>query len=153
MRKSEWGPITWKIIHCLSIKSNPNLSQDQFNDIKNIISRIVSNLPCPYCTSHAIEYFAKNNYKSVKNIKELTLYLFNFHNNVNIRINKPTITLEEHNKIYTDMNLVNTVQAFINIYQKNTHSVTMMLYNFHRKQMVYDVYLYFQKTKPLYGLQ
>ena len=71
---------------------------------------------------------------------------------MNIRINKPLITFEEHNTIYNDMNLVNTVQTFINIYQKNTNSVTMMLYNFHRKQMVYDVYLYFQKRKALYGI-
>jgi hypothetical protein len=152
MRKSEWGPITWKLIHCISIKANPNLSQEQFNELKNIISRIVSNLPCPYCTSHAIDYLSRTNYKSIRNINDLTLYLFNFHNNVNIRLNKPIITFEEHNTIYTNINTINTVQNFINLYQKNTNNVTMMLYNFHRKKMVYDVYLYFQKNKPLYSL-
>ena len=58
---------------------------------KNIISRIMSNLPCPYCTSHAVSYLSTTNFKSIQNINDLTLYLFNFHNNVNIRLNKPTI--------------------------------------------------------------
>lgn len=152
MQKSVWGPATWKVIHCLSFKANKNIKKDEFNELKNIISRIMSNLPCPYCTSHAISYLSTTNFKSIQNINDLTLYLFNFHNNVNIRLNKPTISIQEHNTIYNDMNMVNTVQTFINIYQKNTNSVTMMLYNFHRKKMVYDVYLFFQKNKPLYGL-
>ena len=152
MQKSVWGPATWKLIHCIPIKANKNIKPEEFNELKQILTRIMSNLPCPYCTSHAISYLSTTNYKSIQNLNDLILYLFNFHNSVNIRINKPLITFEEHNTIYNDMNLVNTVQTFINIYQKNTNSVTMMLYNFHRKQMVYDVYLYFQKRKALYGI-
>ena len=33
---------------------------------------------------------------------------------------------------------------FINIYQSKNAGVTMMLYNFHRKQMVGDVIKYFK---------
>ena len=152
MQKSVWGPATWKVIHCLSFKSNKNIKTNELNDLKNIISQIMANLPCPYCASHAISYLSSTNFKSIKNINDLITYLFNFHNNVNMRLNKPTITLDEHNKIYTEMNLVNTMQNFIDIYKKNTNSVTMMLYNFHRKQMVYDVYVFVQNHKPLYGL-
>jgi len=152
MQKSVWGPATWKVIHCTAFKANKNIKKDELDELKGIISRIMSNLPCPYCTSHALSYLQSTNFKSIHNINDLILYLFNFHNSVSMRINKPTITIEEHNTIYSEMNLVNTVQKFIDVYKNNTTSVTMMLYNFHRKKMVYDVYLYFQKNKLLYGL-
>ena len=80
MQKSVWGPATWKLIHCIPFKANKNITPEEFNELKQILTRIMSNLPCPYCTSHAISYLSSTNYKSIQNLNDLILYLFNFHN-------------------------------------------------------------------------
>ena len=60
MQKSVWGPATWKLLHTMVLKINNDVSVSQINDLKSIILRIVSNLPCPYCTSHAISYITNS---------------------------------------------------------------------------------------------
>ena len=66
MQKSVWGPATWKLLHTMVLKINNDVSISQINDLKSIILRIVSNLPCPYCTSHAISYITNSNYKLIQ---------------------------------------------------------------------------------------
>jgi hypothetical protein len=66
MQKSVWGPATWKLLHSMVLKMNDNASVQQINDLKSIILRIVSNLPCPYCTSHAVSYITSSNYKLIQ---------------------------------------------------------------------------------------
>ena len=149
MQKSVWGPITWKLLHTMVLKINDNITYSQLFELKNIILRILNNLPCPYCTSHAISYVTNSNFKLIQNIKDLRVYMFNFHNNVNKRLNKPLITYEEHVQLYND-NIYNVVLNFINIYSNNKNGITMMLYNFHRKHMIKDLKEYFNMNKQLY---
>jgi hypothetical protein len=49
-----------------------------------------------------------------------------------------------------DLNLEIVLQDFLNIYQSQLGGITMMLYSFHRKQMLIDVVNYFKKNKRLY---
>lgn len=150
MQKSVWGPATWKLLHTMVLKINDNITYSQLIDLKNIILRILHNLPCPYCTSHALSYIGSSNYKSINNINDLRVFIFNFHNNVNKRLNKPIITYEEHVQLYNGtINIV--ARQFINIYNNNNRGVTMMLYNFHRKQMINDLINYFKANHQLFN--
>jgi hypothetical protein len=149
MTKAVWGPATWKLLHCMVLKVD-NLEPNQLVELKNAIMRIVSNLPCPYCTSHALSNIASSNFKMINNINDLKLFMFQFHNKVNQQVNKKLITYEEHVPLYCNLNMEQVLQDFLTIYQKQIGGVTMMLYAFHRKQMLIDVVNYFKRNKRLY---
>jgi hypothetical protein len=152
MQKSVWGPATWKLLHCMVLNANNDIQPSQLIDLKNIILRIVSNLPCPYCTSHAINHISKSNFNNIQNINDLRVFIFQFHNKVNQQLNKKLITYEEHNDIMCKLNFKQVIIDFINIYQSKNAGVTMMLYNFHRKLMVQDMYKYFKLNSKVFNL-
>ena len=152
MQKSVWGPITWRLLHMMVLKVNDNITPTQIIELKNIILRILSNLPCPYCASHAMAHITSSNYKSIQNVSDLRIFMFQFHNKVNQRLNKPLITYEEHTNIYCKLQLIPVINDFITNYQSKNSGVTMMLYNFHRKKMVMDVIKYFKSNTSIFNL-
>ena len=152
MQKSVWGPATWKILHCMVLNASNDIQPSQLIDLKNIILRIISNLPCPYCTAHAITHISKSNFNIIQNINDLRVFMFQFHNKVNQQLNKILITYEQHNDIMCSLNFKQVIFDFINIYQSKNAGVTMMLYNFHRKQMVQDLYKYLKINSKLFKL-
>jgi len=149
MSKAVWGPATWKLLHCMVLNVK-NIEPGQLIELKNTIMRIVSNLPCPYCTSHALSNIASSNFRMIGNIDDLKMFMFQFHNKVNQQVNKKLITYEEHIPIYCDLNLEVVFQDFLNIYQKQMGGITMMLYGFHRKQMLIDVFNFFRRNQNMY---
>jgi hypothetical protein len=149
MSKAVWGPATWKLLHCMVLNIK-HIEPGQLIDLKNTIMRIVSNLPCPYCTSHALSNIATSNFRIINNIDDLKMFMFQFHNKVNQQVNKKIITYEEHIPIYCNLNLEVVFQDFLNIYQKQMGGITMMLYGFHRKQMLIDVFNFFRRNKNIY---
>ena len=92
MQKSVWGPVTWRLLHMMVLKVNDNITPTQIIELKNIILRILTNLPCPYCASHAMAHITSSNYKSIQNVADLRVFMFQFHNKVNQRLNKKLIT-------------------------------------------------------------
>jgi hypothetical protein len=149
MTKAVWGPATWKLLHCMVLKVN-SLEPSQLIELKNTIMRIVSNLPCPYCTSHAMSTMATSNFKTISTINDLKMFMFQFHNKVNQQVNKKLITYEEHLPLYCELNIEAVLQNFLYVYQQQIGGVTMMLYGFHRKQMLIDVVNFFKRNKRLY---
>ena len=149
MKKAVWGPATWKLLHCMVLKVK-HIEPQQLIDLKNTIMRIVSNLPCPYCTAHALSNIASSNFKTIQNINDLKLFMFQFHNKVNQQTNKPLITYDQHLPLYCDLKMQDVLQDFLNIYQSQMGGVTMMLYGFHRKQMLLDVFRYFKTNRVIY---
>ena len=149
MTKAVWGPATWKLLHCMVLKVN-SLEPSQLVELKNTIMRIVSNLPCPYCTAHAMSTMTTSNFKTISSINDLKMFMFQFHNKVNQQVNKKLITYDEHLPLYCELNMEKVLQDFLYVYQQQIGGVTMMLYGFHRKQMLIDVVKYFKKNKRLY---
>jgi len=149
MTKAVWGPATWKLLHCMVLKVD-NLEPNQLVELKHAIMSIVSNLPCPYCTSHALSNIASSNFKVINNINDLKLFMFQFHNKVNQQVNKPLITYEQHLPIYCDLDMETVLNDMLAIYQKQIGGITMMLYGFHRKQMLINLVNYFRKNRNLY---
>ena len=145
MSKNVWGPPTWQLLHCLSVKAKDTMTPLQIKELKTILERIVSNLPCPICSTHAKSYFKLNHFNSVATLDQLRYFMFVFHNNVNTRINKPLITYEQHNLMYQNMNLELVIRNMFYIYQNmNTTNVTMMLYSYHRQNILKDLNKYFR---------
>jgi FAD-linked sulfhydryl oxidase len=153
MSKSVWGPPTWRLLHCMVIKAKDIMTPPQINELKSIIERVVSNLPCPLCSGHAIAFFKKNNFQHINTLYQLRYFLFEFHNNVNKRLDKKTITYEEHMNLYQSMNLEVVLRNMLQVYQNmNNTNVTMMLYSFHRTSIIRDLNKYFMENDHLFLL-
>jgi hypothetical protein len=148
MSKAVWGPATWSLLHCLVIKIN---DVKNLESLKNLITNICSNLPCPYCTSHATAILKQSKFGQFNNILALRTFMWQFHNKVNERLKKKTMEYSEHLEKYNNMKLVDVINLFIKVYSQNS-GITMMLYNFHKKQLITQLRGYFNENAYLYVL-
>lgn len=153
MSKNVWGPATWHLLHCMVLKIDDNINTSQLEDLKRIISRIINNLPCPYCTEHASSFFKKNNFNSITTLSAIRYFMFFFHNKVNERLKKPQMGYEEHLQLYMNMNFKIVVDHFFSVYRDMSQtSVTMMLRSFHRNIVLNDINAYLHSVQSLYRL-
>jgi hypothetical protein len=153
MSKNVWGPATWHLLHCMVLKIDDNIDCRQLEDLKGILFRIVSNLPCPYCTDHATSFFRTNKFTSITTISALRYFMFFFHNKVNERLKKPQIDYEQHLQIYVNMNFKIVIDHFFTVYREMSQtSVTMMLRSFHRNMLLNELNKFFMRNQSLYRL-
>lgn len=127
-----WGPCTWYLFHTLAEK----IKEDRFNIIKteliDLIKQICRSLPCQDCAGHATNRLRQLNVNKIKSKNELKVMLLDFHNEVNVRINKPKFSIVELNTKYSMANTGSIIQHFLHIWnRKNTHP-RMMTESLHR---------------------
>lgn len=113
MLSKRWGPVTWYLFHSLAY----NLKNDKhaailFNEIKSVCK----GLPCPICRAHATKYISG---AKVISKEELIKYLFEFHNSVNNKLNKKSITRIECDKLYEQANVNKIMTAFETVYKSS----------------------------------
>jgi hypothetical protein len=134
--KMTWGPPIWFLFHTLAHK----VKDDSFPIIregllKNIYS-ICSNLPCPVCTNHAMEYLNKINFNNIRSKDELIKMLYVFHNDVNKRKKMDLFPYSDVYDKYKTAVTKNIVQYFMAQYEKKTLNVKMPSSEFHRKNLI-----------------
>ena len=149
MSKSVWGPATWTMLHCIVLKIKDDATN--IEELKTIISSICDNLPCPYCTAHAQSIFQKSNFSKMKDILSLRVFVFQLHNKVNEKLKKPQMDYSVHLEKYKNSKLVDVINTFVKAYNNNA-GTTMMLYSFHKKQVINQVKNYFRTFASLYIL-
>jgi hypothetical protein len=149
MSKSVWGPATWTMLHCLVLKIKDDANN--IEEIKTLITSICDNLPCPYCSSHARTTIQKSNFSKINDILSLRVFVFQLHNNVNERLKKTKMEYSEHLERYKNVKLVDVINTFIKAYNNNS-GTTMMLYSFHKKQVIIQLRTYFKNYASLYIL-
>jgi hypothetical protein len=88
----------------------------------------------------------------IDNIFALRVFIHKFHNKVNERLKKPTMSYYDHIVLNNNMNLKYVIQNMMSIYKNMNKSVTMMLYSYHRGRLVQDLNDYFYKNQSLYRL-
>ena len=134
MNKKHWGPIIWKLIHCLTYKIKDEYFSGQLNFITSTIRNICASLPCPYCAAHAQSFLRKVNFEKIKTKDDLINLFLTFHNHVNKRLKKKTYTREECDKIYNNISFMEVINDY-HLYTTNTKSGTKaMLNTFHMKR-------------------
>jgi hypothetical protein len=95
-----WEQITWIFFHSYANKIDDTFFKGHKINCCGLISYICRNLPCPMCRSHASKYLSLHDIYNCNNKKELQIYLWNFHNEVSKRLNKPIYdfkNLEKYN--------------------------------------------------------
>jgi hypothetical protein len=152
MSKSVWGPATWSLLHCLVLKISDDIPKSTLDELKTVISSIFSNLPCPICSNHAVSLMNSSGFKQINTIAALRVYMFHFHNKVNETLKKPQMKYEDHLILYNQMNFELVVKNVFNIYNNLNTGVTMMLYSFHRTNLLRDIDAFLKKNQGLYRL-
>lgn len=130
-----WGPAVWNLFHCISIKVKPEQFKNCSPLIIKIIKNIAFNLPCPECKEHASKILKNVTHENFKTQNDLINFLFNFHNHVNGRTNKPQYSFEILEK-YKNMNFIQVINHFYVVFSKKYHNMNLMLAQFNRNNMI-----------------
>lgn len=111
--KSFWGLPTWLLFHSLAEKVDEKKYAIHYKVLWKFIKDICSGLPCPYCQSHAVNYTNRISLNDVNTKEKLKKVLFDFHNNVNVRIGKSKEIISVQEK-YKRANLSKILELFRN---------------------------------------
>ena len=104
MNPAIWGPPTWFFLHSITLAypSNPTISDKKSHlDFFSILPDV---LPCPKCKEHLKTHL--NNFPiqpALESKDAIIAWLHNLHNQVNISLNKPQVSLESFLKNYKDI--------------------------------------------------
>ncbi len=147
-----WGAPFWYFFHILAEKVKPESFNLVSANIHEIIKEVCSNLPCPYCKSHAVDYMSKINFKNITSSNDLKLMLFTFHNSVNKRTNKPDFSIDELNSKYKQGNIVNIVNHFLYHYKMEHHVIRAMVDNMYRKRSAKRILDWFHANTQHFNL-
>lgn len=132
MSKKEWGNITWTLFHSIG----ESIKEDSFLVVKDtiidLIKIICSNLPCPECSDHASKELRRVNINNINDKETFKLFLLEFHNRVNTRLQKPQFTLDELNNKYKLAKLNGILHNFNIVYNAPIPNEKMMTHSFHR---------------------
>jgi len=145
-KKMKWGEPTWFLFHTLAYKVKeadfPKVRSELLGNIYNICS----NLPCPICAEHAVEYMRKINFTTIQTRRQLIDLLFNFHNEVNKKKGFPLFKYEELDDKYSKAVTKNIIFNFMIHYQDKHKSIHMISNDLYRARQVIVLKEWFNKN-------
>ena len=131
--KSIWGNTTWYLFHTLA----HNIKETKFSSVKSdliyVVKSVCSNLPCPECSDEAVVRLNRVDFDKIHSKEQFKLLLFNFHNQVNIKLGKPIYLINELDEKYATANIRVICDNFFKIYSRNTNIPQMMSHSFRRQ--------------------
>jgi len=108
MNNQLWAPKTWELFHVLIEKSKEESIPYIKSILIHIITIICKSLPCPTCRKHASNLLeGYKHYNLLTSKSHFRWWIWDFHNIVNNKLNKPVFSYEDINK-YNTYNLNNT---------------------------------------------
>ena len=147
----EWGNATWFLFHTLSYKLKDNETQHAPILLKKFVY-ICNNLPCPICRDDATGMLKTSMITLVKTKYDLIRFMWQFHNLVNKKLNKPIMSYEEHIDKYSQANTLKIVKYYQRILSKPSNNSKAMLDSFKRKDNVDDTINYIQENLHRFNL-
>lgn len=150
MKKSEWGPLYWKTLHCMVIHINNDMFNSEKKKIWDIINKIISNLPCPYCKQHASSMIKKISYINIKCKNDLIKIIYSMHEEVNKRLKKKGISYEEHIDYYKKMNIKDIFTEFLKKNLNDRAVPKLMMFAVQKKMFLNELNIYLGKNLHKY---
>ncbi len=103
--KHHWGTFLWGLIHTTSIVDfeMPEVQERVTLQALETLRSVASCIPCKACSNHYLEYVNRflEQDDNVKKRMALFEYMVEFHNQVNRKLNKPEMTLEQAKEEWT----------------------------------------------------
>ena len=132
MDKKIWGNTIWYLFHTIAEKIDELKFIEQKDNLFKVVKIICQNLPCPDCSDHATKELSRVNIKNINDKMTFKLFLLEFHNRVNERLNKPKFTIDELNTKYKSANFQAILNNFNIVYNTTVYSEKMLSHTFHR---------------------
>lgn len=149
MSNTSWGTNVWVFLHSLVSKINHKKFPENKNMLIEIIFKICSNLPCPECSQHSIEFLKTIHFNNVTKKEDLIEILFVFHNQVNKNLNKmefPEKLLEN----YKNNNINTVLNNFITSFNIKTNVPSLMTQSFIRRTITKDIKSYIENNLSIF---
>ncbi len=89
-----WGPIFWDAMHIVSLAYPVQPTEADKAGAKAFFESLTTVIPCPICREH---YAAKIKESPIalESKGELIYWVWDIHNQVNVMLKKPTVTIEQ----------------------------------------------------------
>ena len=123
--KMKWGAPTWTFLHTLVEQFKESSFRAMRQELFRIIFTICTNLPCPICSKHAIEYLGKININSIQTKQDMIHMLFVFHNEVNKRKGVAQFPIDGLDK-YKSGNYKAITNNFMLFFQEKTRNIHLI---------------------------
>jgi len=82
-----WHQLTWIFLHSFAEKINEDMYIKNQGVCYNFLLNVYQHMHCNRCSIHSVIYLKKNK-ENLSTKDKLINYLFEFHNNVNIKLSK-----------------------------------------------------------------
>jgi len=112
-KKMKWGQPTWFLLHTLAEKVKSESFPLIRNELLQNIYNICTNLPCPICSDHAMQYLNSINFNTILTKQDLKIILFDFHNQLNIKKGFSIFMENDLNEKYSKANTINIIHNFM----------------------------------------
>ena len=97
MAPSVWGPVFWTTMHIVTLGYSPNPTKEEKEAVIQFFRSLEFVIPCPICRAHYSKFLKDDPVENhVGSRDALIKWLFDVHNNVNMQLNKPTLTWEQY---------------------------------------------------------
>lgn len=97
-----WGPAAWNTLHAFAHSTPPTLDARAREDMGRFLHLFGRHLPCPTCRAHFSRYLdAHMSPQSLATRESVVRFVHHAHNDVNRRLGKPVVSLEEHYALYS----------------------------------------------------
>jgi len=99
-----WGPIFWSTMHIISLAYPDDPTYSEKRAAKDFFNAMAHLLPCPVCRSHYKEVLQQSPVETwLDNRKSLTEWVWAMHNQVNVKLGKPEVSMSDFYKHYSAM--------------------------------------------------
>jgi len=90
----KWGPTWWRFLHSVSATYPCAPSAAERRAARRLVESVAALLPCPRCKTH-FQALLKRTPADVSGRRALATWMWAAHNDVNRRLGKPEVELEE----------------------------------------------------------
>lgn len=139
-----WATPTWYFFHSLAEQVNEEDFPKLKNDLFNIFKNICSCLPCYECTNHAKQYIRHIRFQKINTKEDFKKMLFDFHNNVNVRLRKPIFN---NYNMYKSSKLKSIFLNFKYNYLRNNGLNRGFTDSLYRKNIINHIESFFNKHR------
>ena len=91
---TKWGSYYWVVLHTQAMCYPSQPTKAEKERMVRFLNDFMTLLPCTLCVNDARDYMVSHPPSLASNI-EFELWVYAFHNHVNLKIGKPIITLKE----------------------------------------------------------
>jgi Erv1 / Alr family len=109
-----WGVTTWTFLHTVAERwKNEDISL-----LMSTILLILTNTPCKQCSDDSKLYLENNLFTTdtIRTKNDLRMYLFEFHNSVNIKLNKTKFEFKDVMKMYSKIDFNAIYERFKKVF-------------------------------------